>query len=148
VEHAYQPLLDQQRERLAGVIDDGLWFDIGTPQRYIAASRALLDATLAGHLPPAKGSLIEGDSLVHDTARTRAAVRSVIGANSIVEGRVRDSIVWDHCRIAAGVTLERCIVGHGVQLAHGDYHDLLIVAEDPAIPAECERRDGLVVSPV
>jgi mannose-1-phosphate guanylyltransferase len=148
VEHAYQPLLDQQRERLAGIVDDGLWFDIGTPQRYVAASRALLDATVAGRLAPARGSRIEGDSLIHETARAHAPVRSVIGAHSVADGHVHDSILWNHCRIASGVTVEHCILGHGVRLEKGDYRDLLIVADDPAIPAEYERRDGLVVSPV
>jgi len=144
VEHSYQPLLDQQRERLAGVVDDELWFDIGTPQRYVAASGAMLDATIVGRLAPAEGSRIEGDSLVHASARVRTAMHSVVGANCVVEGRVDDSVIWDGVRVDAGVTLERCIVGHGVHLQRGEYRDLLIVADDPAIPPEHERRDGVV----
>ena len=35
---------------------------------------------------------------------------------------MRDSIVWDDCRIARGVTLERCIVAHGVRV-EGDSRD-------------------------
>ncbi len=33
------PLLALGRETLGGAVDDGLWFDIGTPQRYLSASR-------------------------------------------------------------------------------------------------------------
>ena len=40
---------------------------------------------------------------------------------------MRDSIIWDDCRIARGVTLERCIVAHGVELAEGEYRDAMIV---------------------
>jgi mannose-1-phosphate guanylyltransferase len=126
VEHAYIPLLDSGREQLAGVVDDGLWFDIGTPQRYIAASRALLDETLAGRLAPVPGSRVQGDSLLHDSARG-PVTRSVIGARSVVEGDVRDSVIWDDCHIGAGAVVEGSIIAHGVTLAAGEYRNLLIV---------------------
>ena len=147
VEHAYQPVLDAASETIAGVVDDGLWFDIGTPQRYNAASRALLDATVAGSLAPAQGSRVEGDSLVHETSRGTAS-HSVIGPESVVEGRVSDSVLWDRCAVDAGVTLERCVVGHDVRIESGTYRDALIVRDDPAIPAEYERDRGLVIQRV
>jgi NDP-sugar pyrophosphorylase family protein len=38
----YQPLISTNREKIAAVVnDDPMWFDIGTRQRYLAASRAL-----------------------------------------------------------------------------------------------------------
>jgi len=126
VEHAYVPLLASQRESLAGVVDDGLWFDIGTPQRYISASRALLEETIRGALAPVPGSQVQGDSLLHDTARG-SVTRSVVGAHSTIEGQVRDSVIWDDCHVAAGAVVEGCIVAHGVQLDAGEYRNLLIV---------------------
>ena len=126
VEHAYQPLLESGREKLAGVVDDGLWFDIGTPQRYMTASRALLEETLRGRLPMAPGTRVHNDSLVHETARGRVK-RSVVGAASVIEGDVRDSVIWEDCRVARGVTVERCIVAHGVTLSEGEYRDQLLV---------------------
>lgn len=144
VENAYQPAL-AAGDRVAGVVDDGLWFDIGTPQRYRGATRALLDATISGVIAPAAGSRIVAGSLVHETV-TGSVRRSVVGARSLVDGDVIDSVIWDDCRIARGVTLERCIVGHGVTIGHGRFADAVIVADDPAIPDEYERHDGLVVS--
>ena len=144
VEHAYQPAMSKG-ERLAGVVDDGLWFDIGTPQRYLGASSALLDAMVQGTLLPTEGSQIAGDSLMHASAAGRS-LHSTVGARSVIEGTVRDSIIWDDCRIARGVALERCIVGHGVELAEGDYRDAVIVRDDPRIPAEHERRNGNVIA--
>ena len=144
VEHVYIPALSANRERLAGVVDDGLWFDIGTPQRYLAASGALLDAIVRGALAAPAGSRVQGDSLLHATA-SGAVTRSTVGARSVIEGEVRDSIIWDDCRIADGVTLERCIVGHGVTLAQGEYCDAVIVSDDPRIPSDYERVSGLVV---
>jgi NDP-sugar pyrophosphorylase family protein len=99
VEELYQPLL-QRGERIAAVIDDGPWHDIGTPRRYLAASRALCGG-------------------------------NVIGARSVVEGTLRDSVVWDDCRIGPGVTLERCIVAHGMDLeGPAEYRDKLITREE------------------
>lgn len=144
VEHVYIPVLAGHRERLAGIVDDGLWFDIGTPQRYLAASEALLDAMVRGALALPADSGVQGDSLLHTTT-SGDVTRSTVGAHSVVEGTVSDSIVWDDCRIAHGVSMERCIVGHGVTLAEGHYRDAVIVRDDPAIPGDYERRHGNVV---
>ena len=146
VEHVYIPALSAQSDRLAGIVDDGLWFDIGTPQRYLGASNALLEAMVRGELGVPEGSRVQGDSLVHASATGRP-IRSTVGARSVIEGDVSDSIIWDDCRIAAGVTLERCIVGHGVELAEGEYRDAIIVRDDPRIPSEYERVNGLVIRP-
>jgi len=99
VDEVYQPLI-QRGETIAAVVDDSPhWFDIGTPRRYLAASRALCG-------------------------------ENVVGARSMVEGTLHDSVVWDDCRIAAGVTLQSCIVAHGVEMAEpGEYRDLLICRE-------------------
>lgn len=144
VEHVYQPVLDSGRESLGGVVDDGLWFDIGTPQRYVSASRALLEATARGELAPAAGSRVSAGSLLHESA-TGTATRSVIGARTRIEGEVRDSVLWDDCTVASGVSVERCIVGHGVTLDSGTWRDALIVPDHAAIPAEFERAGTLVV---
>jgi NDP-sugar pyrophosphorylase family protein len=146
VDGAYQPLLAAKREVLAGVVDDGLWFDIGTPRRYLAASRALIDATVRGEAPLARGSQIRGGSIVHETATAGAVTRSSIGARTVVEGDVRDCAIWDDCVIGPNIMLERCVIGHGVQLTGElELRDTMIVKDDPAIPREIERRQGMVV---
>lgn len=147
VEHAYQPLLESNQESIAGVVSDGLWFDIGTPKRYITASAALRETTIAGTLPVAPGSRIDGDSIVHSDA-DGSAVRSSIGARSTVNGRVTDSVVWDECFIGQRATLERCIVAHGTRIEEGTYRDVLIVPDHEAIPAEVERHGGLVITSI
>ncbi len=151
VEDVYKPLLRDGRERLAGVVDDNpLWFDTGTPRRLVTASARLLDATLRGEIDLARGSRIDGDCVVAESARGRA-VRSTIGERSVVEGDVRDSAVWDDCRIGRGVELDRCIVAHGVALKNrGRYRDVLICNDDAAIPRDAAYlvQDGLVVAAI
>ena len=138
VDEVYQPAIDSGAETVGGVVDDGLWFDIGTPQRYLSAMLGLLAADVP------KPQAIAADALVRGTI-----ARSTVGARSVVDGDVRDTAVWDDCTIGEGVSLERCIVAHGVKLQHAmTLRDSLLCADDPAIPAEYERRHGAVIAPI
>lgn len=149
VDEVYQPLLSAGRETIAGIVDDGLWFDIGTPQRILSASRALLEKITGGEIPPPKDSRVRGDSLLANSAAVgQNARRSTVGARSFVKGELVDTIVWDDCAIGGNARLERCIVGHGVEISGEiDLHDVLICRDDPSIPQEpaYERRDGLIL---
>lgn len=122
VDAVYQPLLDSGRETISGVVDDGLWFDIGTPQRYLSASSALREAMMRGELAPPPGSHIDGDSLVHETS-TGTATRSIVGARTTIRGNVTDSAVWDDCVIDG--TIERCIVVSGAHIT-GTHRDEIL----------------------
>jgi mannose-1-phosphate guanylyltransferase len=152
VEHAYQPVLAEGRETIAAVVDDGLWFDIGNPQRYMAATRALREAMLHGEIAFVADSRAEGTSIVHRTARvTGLAGRSVVGARSVIEGELRASVVWDDCRIAQGVQLTSCIVAHGVELNHPmELENALICRDDEAIARDgaWEIEGDLVIAPI
>lgn len=141
VEHAYQPAM-AQGERLAGVVDDGLWFDIGTPQRYMTASRTLLDLMLRGQLAIPSETRIDADSLVHDTAKVSGTIsRSIAGERSVIEGALTDTVVWDDCRIASGAKLDGCVVAHGVEIANAiELRNVLICRDEDAIPRDGEHR--------
>jgi NDP-sugar pyrophosphorylase family protein len=114
----YQPLLADGSEKIAAVVDDHpTWFDIGTPQRYLVASRAF-------------GQMI---------------------GNSVIEGDVRDTVVWDDCYIGRGVVLESCIVTHGVEMRTPTrVQNAVICKDDPAIPRDPSYRfeTGLVIAPL
>jgi len=100
------------RAPLAGVVDEGPWFDIGTPQRYLEASGG-----------------------------------TSIGAESVVEGTLNNSVVWDGCRIGRGVVLNDCIVSHGVELTEPmEVTRAIICPDDPAIPPEYPREGGVVIA--
>jgi len=119
VDDVYAHILEN--DTVAGTVDDNArWFDIGTPQRYLAASRALC-----------------GDA--------------IIGARSVVEGTLHDSVVWDDCHIAAGVELTNCIVAHDVALTRPMRLENTIVCRDEtSIPPDStsgstwRREEGLV----
>jgi mannose-1-phosphate guanylyltransferase len=148
VDEVYQPLIDSGRERIAGVVDDSLWFDIGTPQRYMSASRTLLDTMVRGQLAIPRDTQVHGNLLVHDTAKINGMMtRSIAGERSVIEGTLTDTVVWDDCRIAPGAKLDSCIVAHGVEIAAVELRNVLICRDDPSIPRAGEHRfeHGLVL---
>jgi mannose-1-phosphate guanylyltransferase len=152
VADVYQPLVAAGRETLAAIIDDGLWFDIGKPQRYLAASAGLIDAMIAGSVAVTEGSRLEGTSIVHATARVSGRIeRSTVGRRSVVEGNLDGSFVWDDCRIARGAKLISCIVGHGVEIAKSmTIENAMICRDEPDVPRDPGYRfeNGLVIAPI
>ncbi|MGZ8829465.1 MAG: sugar phosphate nucleotidyltransferase [Thermoanaerobaculia bacterium] len=139
VDEVYIPLIASGKETIAAVVDDGPWFDIGTPQRYISAARRVLAMTIAGDIPVVKGSRILRDSVVHLTSTIAGtASQSSVGARSAIRGEVRDSIIGDDCRIAGNVRLSSCIVGDEVEISRQmELTNAMICRDDPSIP-----RDG------
>jgi NDP-sugar pyrophosphorylase family protein len=147
VDRVYQPEL-AAGGALGAVVDDGLWFDVGTPARYLSASAGLLAAMVEGRIAVPDGSSIERGSLAGEGTRVPGLLQeSTAGAGCRIEGTVRTSIVGDGCVIGAGVELERCVVGDGVHLSGGRrLRDAVICVDDPAIPAETARDAGLVIT--
>ncbi len=149
VDEVYIPLVASKTEKIAAIVDDGEWFDIGTPQRYIAAARAVLDLTIAGEVPIAPGSRIDGDSVVDETASVQGtATRSAIGTRSSIKGEVRNSVIGANCRIAGSVRLDSCILGDGVEMSRPmDLRNAMICRDDASIPRDAgyEVDSGLVI---
>ncbi|GIJ49806.1 hypothetical protein Val02_66920 [Virgisporangium aliadipatigenens] len=80
--------------RLTVVRYEGTYVDTGTPRDYLAANLHAAD----------------GGSLVDPGATVAAPVtRAVIGAGAVVEGEVRDAVVWPGARVREGEALERAI---------------------------------------
>ena len=149
VDEVYRPVVEEGKQKIAGVVDDGPWFDIGTPQRYMAASRALADLIVGGTIEPPAGSRIAGNSLISESSRGDVN-HSVVGSRSVIDGAVRDSAIWDDCHIAAGVEVDSCLIAHGVQIPTGNYSHAMICRDDRAIPRKPEYRfeNDLVIVPI
>lgn len=100
VRHTLRRLLASGR-RVSGVIDDGPWFDLGTPSAYLDANLALLrgEITVPGFTAPERGSYLgEGVSIGGASVRS-----SVLGDGVIVsgDGSLDEVVAWDGARIAA-----------------------------------------------
>jgi mannose-1-phosphate guanylyltransferase len=128
-----------EREVFPALIGDGLhghptegyWLDIGTPERYLEATRYLLDRSLAGdiHLGEgceiASGARVGPLSVLGDLCRVEddAVVEQAVLFDRVQVGRdavVRDSIVGTGAMIGAGARLEQeTIVAEGAVVEPG-----------------------------
>lgn len=140
VDEAYRPLVESGRDAVAGIVDDGTWFDIGTTRRYMSASKTMRELMVSGKVAARRGSRVEGDCVIHASMRG-AATRSVIGARSVIEGSVEDSVIWEDCHIGPGVELDSCIVAHGVEITDPmKLTDVMICRDHNSIPRKPEYR--------
>ena len=70
--------------------------------------------------------------------------------DSVIEGEVRDSVVMDDCFIGRGVTVENCIVAHGVEIRKPmTLRNVILCKEDRAIPRDSNYKfeNGFVIAP-
>lgn len=133
VEDVYAPLV-RQGNHIAGVVyDDRLWFDIGTPLRYLTASLEILDRMNRKSLSVPEGSRLTGGSLMG--ANSEGSVEtSVVGAScSIAAGaKVRGSVLWDEVAVGSGSAIESAVLAHGVIVPGGSRVENALVSRQLA----------------
>lgn len=121
-EEVYIPATRAGEPPIAGVVDDGLWFDIGTPARYMEASAAVLEAMAQGTIAVPVGSSIRGGSLIAERSGAEGELRGVVlgeGA-SVAGGAVcSESVLWDRAQVSTGANVGRSILGPGVLIPEG-----------------------------
>lgn len=151
VDETYQPLLEERQEKIAAVVDDGPWYDVGTPQRYLNAASAVRNMMLEGTVDVPGGSAIVGDSIVHETARVKGkSSQSAVGADCVVDGEVSNCILWKRAKVAEGAQLDCCIVTDDAVIPSGmTVRNSIICREEPLIPRDAGYifEDGLVIVP-
>jgi mannose-1-phosphate guanylyltransferase len=107
---------------LLGVVGDGFWLDLGTPDRYLSGTRAVLDGRCDWPLPN-DYEQVDGTVLVHRTAevRGRAGPYVVVGRDVVVadDASVRDSVVFEGASIGAGAVIEWSVVAEHTIVAPG-----------------------------
>jgi mannose-1-phosphate guanylyltransferase len=95
--------------KLGGVvIDDGEWWDVGSPASYLAVHRAMRKSEVGSRKSDwiAPSAHVAAD--VEITGATAIGARARIGAGA----RLHDCIVWGDVEVAPGAELEGCVV-HG-----------------------------------
>jgi mannose-1-phosphate guanylyltransferase len=110
--HVYPPLMASGAVR--GLVVDGYWNDLGTPGRYLEASRDVL----AGRVPLARFE--RADPL----GRSRAVAPGIrAGPGATVDlgaTLVAPAFLGAGCRIPAGATVEDAVLWDGTALAPGE----------------------------
>lgn len=110
VEETLFPSLVARRRRVFGFRYEGLWADIGTPARYLALNRALVERR--GESTIAPDAEIEPGATV-SLSSIGSGCR--LGPGAQVDG----SILWENVRIGAGATVLDSIVADSVEIGPG-----------------------------
>ncbi len=127
VEETLFPSLVGRRRPVLGYVFEGLWADIGTPQRYLALNHALLkkhpgpviakDAAIAPSADITLSAIGRGSSVAEN-----ATIRGSVIWENVTVGQgasITDSIVANDCSIGEGAVLERAVLGPGVTISAG-----------------------------
>ncbi|MGH2905719.1 MAG: sugar phosphate nucleotidyltransferase [Solirubrobacterales bacterium] len=119
---------------------DGYWLDLGTPERYVEATRDLLDnkarSYLSGEMSTSRtyvgegaeivlGPELEKPFVVGEDAKLAAGValkpysvigqRTRIAANCVVDA----AVIMHDCEVGEGATISQALIGPGVQIGTG-----------------------------
>ena len=108
----YIPLL-RDKGKLQSMVTARKWHDLGTPERYLAAS---LDWARRRRLPGfRRRGLISSRAEVDGTASVQ---RAVVEADAVVEGQVRieESVLLGGAVVPGGCAIHGSIIGPGVEL--------------------------------
>jgi mannose-1-phosphate guanylyltransferase len=142
--HVYPPLMASGAIR--GLVARGYWNDLGTPARYLEASRDVL----RGRMPPlagadpfagaaelAPGVRVEGGAQIDPAARLAGPALVLEGA--IVEAGAEvgpDAVVGRRCRVPRGASVKDAVLWDGTALASGERVERAIAAGVARVPAE------------
>ena len=133
--------------RLFARADDAPWLDVGTPERYLAASLALLPVTGrqgvvdGGVVAPAlleAGSTVKPGAVVHE---------AVLGEGvTVADGaRVERSVVLAGARVEERALVEDSIIGRDAVVGEGAcVRDLSVIGDGVAVPPGAHLRRARV----
>jgi mannose-1-phosphate guanylyltransferase len=97
--------------RAQGFVED-LWVDVGSPERYLRATRLLIERAGGGpHIAPSAN--VAGDASI--SAYSSVGGDAVVGAGAVVE----DSALWEGASVGAGARIVRSIIGGGCAIGDG-----------------------------
>jgi mannose-1-phosphate guanylyltransferase len=120
---------------LHGLLLDGYWLDIGTPERYLQASWDILEGRVATRVQPsAPGVLIDDSAQIAGEATV--GPRAVIGPNCRIEdgAQVLGSVLIESCRVGAGARVIDSILSPGVAVPAGAEVANAVAAEGERVP--------------
>jgi mannose-1-phosphate guanylyltransferase len=123
-------------EGLCGLLLDGYWMDIGTPERYLQASWDILEGGVETEVEPTSpGSLVAADAEID--AEARLGGRAVVSAGCRIEAgaELSEAVLLEGCAIEAGARVERSILAPGATVAAGAQLVNTVVGRDERVPA-------------
>jgi len=121
---------------LCGLLLDGYWMDIGTPDRYLQASWDILENRVETRVEPtAPGQLIAADAAID--AGAQVGRRAVISTGCRLEAgaRIADSVLLDGCSVGENARVQGSILAPGARVEPGARLIDAVVGRDERVPA-------------
>jgi len=121
---------------LCGLLLEGYWMDIGTPERYLQASWDILEGTVQTQVrPTAPGMLVAADAAIEEEAQV--GPRAVVSSGCSVErgAEVADSVLLAGCTVGRDAFVRNSIIAPGVEVAPGARLDGTVIGRDERVSA-------------
>jgi len=123
-------------EGLHGLLLEGYWVDIGTPERYLQASWDILEGRVVTRVEPTSPRVLVDSSAAVD-AGASVGPRAVIGPECRVGtgAEVLDSVLLAGCRVGEGARVAGSILSPGAEVAAGAVVEGVVAGEGERLPA-------------
>ena len=121
---------------LCGLLLDGYWMDIGTPERYLQASWDILEGRVETEVEPtAPGRLLAERAEID--AEARVGERAVVSAGCRIEAgaELSEAVLLEGCTVGAGARVEQSILAAGATVEAGAQLVNTVVGRDERVPA-------------
>jgi mannose-1-phosphate guanylyltransferase len=123
-------------EGLHGLLLDGYWVDIGTPERYLQASWDILEGRVeTGVAPTAPGVLVAPDAEVASDATIGPRAVVSPGCRIGAGASVRESVLLDGCEVGEGAGVNGSILSPGASVPAGARVEGVVAAANERLPA-------------
>jgi mannose-1-phosphate guanylyltransferase len=121
---------------LHGLLLDGYWVDIGTPERYLQASWDILEQRVATRVKPTGPSVLIDSGAEVDEGAT-VGPRAVVGPGCRVApgAEVLESVLLDGCAVGESARIAGSILGPGAEVAAGAELSGAVIAADERVPS-------------
>jgi mannose-1-phosphate guanylyltransferase len=123
-------------EGLHGLLLEGYWMDIGTPERYLQASWDILEGRVETQVEPTSpGRLLAENATVDAAARVgqRAVISS--GCRLDADAEVTDSVLLEGCKVGQGAQVRGSILAPGAEVEAGAQLLNAVVGRDERVPS-------------
>ena len=121
---------------LHGLLLEGYWVDIGTPERYLQASWDILEGRVETRVEPtAAGMLVAGDAVIAEEASV--GPRAVVSPGCRIEpgAEVGDSVLLDGCTVGRDALVSGSILAPGAEVEAGAALRDAVIGRDERVAA-------------
>lgn len=121
---------------LCGLLLDGYWMDIGTPERYLQASWDILEGRVETEVEATSPGRLVVEGAEVDAA-ARLGERAVVSAGCRIGpgAEVSEAVLLDGCTVGEGARIQRSILAPGATVDPGAQLVNTVIGRDERVPA-------------